>query len=247
MTEAIREQLSAFVDGELSPVEAELLLKRVDRDPALRATLDSYLLLGAAIRSETTGAPSRDFAARVAKAVDAEQSGTTKVLSWATRLTRRPDGRRKSMWMAVGGSVVAASVVALAILITPHVSQNVPNSPETMAATNSAANSVISNAQTTADEPTVIPADVVRASQLRQQVENEWSSQRDSTRLASYVVAHSQYASPLSRRNALTGLLVEESTGDDSGDKDLRGNQVNGMDGNTGSVSQVTPANSPTR
>jgi sigma-E factor negative regulatory protein RseA len=207
MTEAIREQLSAFVDGELSPVEAELLLKRVERDPALRAALDRYLLLGAGIRSETTGSPSRDFAARVTGALDREQRNAN---SWVARLRTN----RKPLYIALGGGAVAASIVALVMVLAPAATNHLNPEVNLVASEQSSSNN---------DLPTVIPAAAVRASQLRQQVENSYGntannaamvSQGDNRRLASYVMAHSQYSSPLSRRNVLTGLLVEESDSD---------------------------------
>lgn len=207
MTEAIREQLSAFVDGELSPVEAELLLKRVERDPALRAALDRYLLLGASIRSETTGAPSRDFAARVTGALDREQRKST---SWVANVR----AHRKPFYFAVGGSAVAASLVALVMVLSPVTPVDLNGQPNLVASDQSSVQSSPSSLSSE-NAPTVIPADAVRASQLRQHVENSYGnttvvSQGGNGRLASYVMAHSQYSSPLSRRNVLTGLLVEE-------------------------------------
>ena len=214
MTEAIREQLSAFVDGELSPVEAELLLKRVERDPALRSALDRYMLLGAAIRSDTSGSPSRDFAARVAGAIDKEQRGVASVASWAARLRRKRSGDR---WAkpAMGGAV-AACVVALAMLFVPRLSNDgVPVSGGgVIASTDGAVVSPVNGA--TGTGPTVIPAEAVRASQLRQQLESRYSNELPvlqvdgGNRLATYMMAHSQYSSPLSRRNVLTGLLADE-------------------------------------
>lgn len=46
----IDEQLSAFADGELSRGEAELLLARLARDPALRARWEHYHTIGEALR-----------------------------------------------------------------------------------------------------------------------------------------------------------------------------------------------------
>ena len=50
MSERLHEQLSALLDGELPAGEAELLLVRLQRDPALRATLARYTVAGDAIR-----------------------------------------------------------------------------------------------------------------------------------------------------------------------------------------------------
>lgn len=199
MNETIREQLSAFIDGELSPSEAELFVKRLERDPALGAALDRYMMAGAAIRTQTAVGPSTDFAARVAIAIADEKSGARP--AWASRWRRKP-----SRWTRpLVGGVAAAGVFALSMLLFPQWSNRDVAVTPTVAA----------SAPTSAGQPVVIPAEVVRASQLRQQMElysNGLAPQvQQGGRLATYVMAHSQFSSPLNRRNVLTGLLVEDA------------------------------------
>ena len=52
MSERIKEQLSAFLDGELPEPESALLLKRLERDDDLRGALSRYSLIGAVLRSD---------------------------------------------------------------------------------------------------------------------------------------------------------------------------------------------------
>lgn len=52
MNEAIRMQLSAFVDGELPSNEAELLMRRMSQDESLRQEVAEYLAIGRLIRAE---------------------------------------------------------------------------------------------------------------------------------------------------------------------------------------------------
>ena len=198
MTDAIREQLSAFVDGELSAAEAELFLKRVERDAALRASLDRYLLMNEALRSQSAGGPSRDFASRVATAIEQETAVPHKA-GW-----RMP----RSRWaMPVAGGAVAASVLAAAVFFAPR-----------LTSTDGGAFASREGAQQEYAEQTIIPADAVRAAQAR--LAAEYPSDMpvlqvsDGGRLAGYVMAHSEYSSPLGRRNVLTGLLSEEQAGE---------------------------------
>ena len=66
MSEQIREQVSAFLDGELPNSETELLLKRLTRDAELRESFGRYALIGEAMRGASQGADlTRGFAARV--------------------------------------------------------------------------------------------------------------------------------------------------------------------------------------
>jgi sigma-E factor negative regulatory protein RseA len=198
LSDAIREQLSAFVDGELSAAEAELFLKRVERDAALRASLDRYLLMSEAVRSQSAGGPSRDFASRVATAIEQETAVPHKT-GW-----RMP----RSRWaMPAAGGAIAASVLAAAVFFAPR-----------MTGTDGGAFASREGAQQEYTEQTIIPADAVRAAQARQAAEYPSDMPvlqvSDGGRLAGYVMAHSEYSSPLGRRNVLTGLLSEEQAGE---------------------------------
>ena len=50
MNDAIRMQLSAFVDGELPENEAEMLLRRMSQDVQSRKEVAEYIALGRLIR-----------------------------------------------------------------------------------------------------------------------------------------------------------------------------------------------------
>ena len=52
MNEAIRMQVSAFVDGELPENEAELLVRRLSQDAQLRRQVAEYLEIGRVMRGE---------------------------------------------------------------------------------------------------------------------------------------------------------------------------------------------------
>lgn len=54
MNDAIRMQISAFVDGELPDNEADLLLRRMGQDAELRRRVAEYLAIGRAMRGETS-------------------------------------------------------------------------------------------------------------------------------------------------------------------------------------------------
>lgn len=54
MNDAIRMQISAFVDGELPDNEADLLLRRMGQDAELRQKVAEYLAIGRVMRGETS-------------------------------------------------------------------------------------------------------------------------------------------------------------------------------------------------
>jgi sigma-E factor negative regulatory protein RseA len=52
MTDQINDQISAFIDNELSADETALLVRRFERDPDARARAMRYTLIGASLRGE---------------------------------------------------------------------------------------------------------------------------------------------------------------------------------------------------
>lgn len=186
MTDAINEQVSAFLDGELPSAESELLLKRFERDPELRAAVGRYSLIGEALRNTTESQRervlSRDFAQRVSQAIDRE-SMPGKV--W----------RPVAAWLKpVAGGAIAAGVAAVALvsLRTSPVDQQ-----STLAAAGgTTAPAMIAETIVPVREP--MPSDTVPVSSA---LANPQMRTVDGGRLANFVMAH----------NVVTGLMVEEA------------------------------------
>ena len=72
MSDQIREQVSAFLDGELPNSETELLLKRLTRDAELRESFGRFALIGEACRGTTHAHLTKGLTARVNRAIDRE-------------------------------------------------------------------------------------------------------------------------------------------------------------------------------
>jgi len=53
MSEQIQDQISAFMDDELSPQECEFFVRRLERDTETRSRLVRYLTVGAVLRGES--------------------------------------------------------------------------------------------------------------------------------------------------------------------------------------------------
>ncbi len=111
MSEPIREQISAFLDGELPDSETELLFKRLIRDGELRESFGRYALIGEALRGAGPSLGQRGFAERVNRAIDGEPvaaSAHDRAGMRAAAVVATGDRRG----MAAG--VAAVAVVALA-------------------------------------------------------------------------------------------------------------------------------------
>ena len=70
MNDAIKMQISAFVDGELPDAEADLLLRRMSQDATLRKQAAEYLEIGRAMRGEAAAPGVDRLQERIAAALD---------------------------------------------------------------------------------------------------------------------------------------------------------------------------------
>ena len=192
MTDAVNEQLSACLDGELPAAELDLLLKRVERNPELRDALGRYTVIGEALRHARPVVASRSFADKVMAAVDHEPAV-------ARRRLRVPPVLVRSL-RPVAGIGVAAAVAALAIFSVQQA--GVAPGP------------VVAN-QTDTGTTTVVAQNDDAAASYIVPTSTSQSAFVPATRLTNYVVAHSEYSSPLARRSVLTGVLAEDDSDPD--------------------------------
>ena len=92
MTDQINDQISAFIDNELSADESALLVRRFERDPEARARAMRYTLIGASLRGELLEPHPSVLRQRVAAAAlsAALRRATPKIREqrWAERLAR---------------------------------------------------------------------------------------------------------------------------------------------------------------
>ncbi len=193
MTDRIKEQLSAFLDGELPEPESALLLKRLERDDDLRGALSRYSLIGAVLRSDGDVPAARQVAARVSAVIAKEPFR-------ATSFARMPG--RETMLRGLAGLAVAAGVAFAAVLLVQRLGTQDPGAPEAVVAQ--------------ADAPPVEPvSDEVDA--LDDPAESyvtppaiQAPGAIAPAELANYLVAHYGYASPLVRRSVGAGLISDD-------------------------------------
>jgi sigma-E factor negative regulatory protein RseA len=106
MNDALKMQISAFVDGELPENESELLLRRLSQDAALRGQVEQYLRIGRLMRHEREVPGMNRLRGRIATALG-EQPGEIEAKA-------EPASRR--LLKPAAGFAVAASVAILALV-----------------------------------------------------------------------------------------------------------------------------------
>lgn len=109
MNEAIRMQISAYVDGELPDSEAELLLRRMSQDAELRREAAEFLELGRVLRNEASVPGIARLRERVAAALD------DKAVGGDVPSAEAPSGRslRPLVGVAVAASVALVALIGL--------------------------------------------------------------------------------------------------------------------------------------
>lgn len=120
MNEAIKMQISAFVDGELPDSEADLLLRRMSQDAELRRAAADYLELGRIMRGESSARGVQHLRRRIAAAID------DKVVEEGQTGTEAKTGRalRPLVGIAVAASVALVAIFGLQL--TPRTDTGVP-------------------------------------------------------------------------------------------------------------------------
>jgi len=185
--ENVHSQLSAFVDNELPRDETELLARRLSRDAALQQSMNRYLLIGEAMRSPKQVPVSRNLSTRVAAALEHQEPV-------ANDLVAEQQAKPKSGWGKTAlGMSLAASVAAIAMVSFHGVQNPTSNSAHAQIA----AGNVINQPSSTSSDSYVVPVATTTP-----------SVPISAARLTNYVVAHSEFTSPLGRRNTMTGLVT---------------------------------------
>jgi sigma-E factor negative regulatory protein RseA len=183
MSEELDSQLSAMFDDELPQGECELLARRLSRDAALLARWGRYAAIAAAVRGD--GRVGGGVALKVSTVIAAE--GPPLQARWAAARGGQTAAR---WWRPLAGAAVAASVAALSILWL-------------QGGFSSGTGALVARTAAPA-APVDTPATYV----VPHAVESRMTV--PATELANYVVAHSEFSTPVSRRNLLSGLMASE-------------------------------------
>ncbi len=214
MNEELDSQLSAMFDNELPAAQCELLARRLSRDEELKARWARYAAIGATIRAEGGPRLNSNLAKRVSAALATEPPVTSQPFDpLSAPGVAKPPGASARLsgsrwWAPVGGVAVAASVAAAAILWVrfesptqggPQITQNAvplssgPGVGQGAGNISAAATMLVDNRGSY-----VVPKSNPRRSFV------------PSTQFANYVVAHSEFSSPVNRRNLLSTLMASE-------------------------------------
>ena len=198
MNEELDSQLSAMFDNELPAAECELLARRLSRDEELKGRWSRYAAIGATIRAEGGARLNTNLAVRVNTAISSEPAV---VVTKSVENVREQPRRAMPRWLMPLSSVaLAASVAAGAILFLRYESPaQVASQPGP--ATSGSSQTLVANtaASPVAPDSYVVPKTLPRRSVV------------PSTQLANYVVAHSEFSSPVNRRNLLSAFMASES------------------------------------
>jgi negative regulator of sigma E activity len=210
MSEQIREQVSAFLDGELPNSETELLLKRLTRDGELRESFGRFALIGEAMRGAGSHIMTRGFTSRVNLAIDGEPA---QVPGHARQ------ARTLRWWRPLAGVTVAAGVATVAIVALQQraISPGSHVAPALMAQNVAAQNAAAQNARIPQNAVAAQNASVQGGGGAREALSYTVPVRSaDATvvlspaRLTNYVFAHSKYSSGLGQRGVLADLLIED-------------------------------------
>jgi len=204
MKDEVESQLSAMFDGELPAAECELLSRRIDRDERLRARWARYVLIGASMRYEPVATASSGFASRVGAAV-AALDGEGAAVPAAGRFRLGPPNW---VWQSALAAALVVAVAGLSI-------EMLRNAALSNAAFNLTAASSVTPAHGTLSPPPKVPL-VLTTSTVPWSYITPAGNERPGapmplrSQLTDYIVAHSEYSTPLMRPDLLSALVGGE-------------------------------------
>lgn len=182
MTEEIDEQISAFMDDELSAEESAFLVRRLESDAAARSQFIRYATIGSALRGDLLLADSTVLRRRIQESIAGRVPDPARLSSASTRRARF--GR------SVAGFGVAALVAVLALIGLRNINGSALGDP---------------GGSRVADEPSVelsapvsyvVPPELPQARVIEAPI-----------RLTNYLVQHGSFASTLSRTSINSNVI----------------------------------------
>jgi sigma-E factor negative regulatory protein RseA len=186
MTEQINDQISAFIDDELSADESAMLVRRFERDPEARGRALRYTMIGDALRGQLLEPNPSILRRRVAASLSGAQAAAPAkaAAGWPLRFARP----------AVGFGIAAAvAVVAIGAL---RVVNDAQVAPATVAATVETAQP-LQVREISAEAPSyVVPQEAPEGRPVTPPI-----------RLTNYLMRHGEYASGLSRTSVHSNVV----------------------------------------
>ena len=181
MTEQINDQISAFIDDELSAEESALLVRRFERDSHARAQALRYTMIGAALRGEVLEPHSSGLRRRITAALDGAVPATATdrpAPRWSARYARPLLG------LGIAAAVAIAAIGTLRLVNEAGVAPNGAAGGATLAQDQVVAPSY------------VVPQDATPAGPVTSPI-----------RLTNYLIHHSEYASGLGRASVSSNVV----------------------------------------
>ncbi|MBN1238447.1 MAG: sigma-E factor negative regulatory protein [Gammaproteobacteria bacterium] len=188
MSEQIHDQVSAFIDDELSSEECAFLVRRLERDPEARSKFIRYSLIGSALRSELLQPDPRTLSQRIGQALDgAPAPAPAKTAAAAHAPARQPK------WVNPAFGVGIAASVAIAALFTVRTINDLGGGAQAPLSGPLQAETI---------EAPDVPSYVVPAEAPDNRVFSP-----PPVRLTNYLMHHGEYASRLSRTSVHSNVV----------------------------------------
>lgn len=180
MSDKFHEQISEFIDDEMSIEESEFFVRRLQRDESAREQYLRYLLIGAAVRGEYLHPGAEDLGRRLEQALDNDEIAQRGVRSGWARLA--------------SGAGIAASVALVAVLGLRYVSLGPDAFPGTTDADESPGQ---------LDPPSYVVPEATASSQEFVRV------QADLTGIQ-YLIQHARYSPGMSRTIMQSSMIAAQ-------------------------------------
>ena len=208
-------QLSALFDNELPPAEAELVIRRVLKDPVQRARWQRYAVIGACVRNEPVLVPQQTS---VAERVRAGLAAESEHVESGAPVMLPSSGVVQSGWARFGrgalGGAIAAGVAALSLFVFRYSGSQLAGPEPQLAAVESLPAAVEAQPQPVvqSEQVSASPVRIAAADAPRSYTTpvDDAASQRAAP-LVNFLVAHSQVGMVLPLSAGVNGYDLDNA------------------------------------
>ena len=206
------EQVSSFIDGEISGDHCDSLINSLCKDKDLKSCLERYQMISDTMRNQLPDSMKRDFAHCVMSAIESEPT----ILAPASKPAER-SAITSTFSKKVAGFAIAASVATLAVIGVQSQYQDEPQQVATMPDNSEFERMTKEKPLTAKVSPAIVPGATsgysnASASISRQSIPQVSSVRKFDPKLHQYIVNHSQFVSGSGVHDIISHARIVAST-----------------------------------
>ncbi|HEY5604378.1 MAG TPA: sigma-E factor negative regulatory protein [Gammaproteobacteria bacterium] len=211
------EQVSAFIDNELTRENCEQLISTLNKDEALKSCFERYQMISDSIRNQLPPDIKWDFARRIMSAIESEPAVFAPTFAPTARSSSKSSSQA-ALTRKVAGFAIAASVATIAVVAVQTKYSEAPEQVATTMPDNSEfvrmakENPVAANMQPVITSKPSTGYSTASTAVQQQPIAQMNPLRKFDAQLHQYIVNHSQYAAGAGVHDIISSARIASSS-----------------------------------